>query len=343
MPGLFRHPPQPQQRIRRVPPAAGAENHNGTFALTGGGVVTSVRQKGGQVTWTFTGGGVLTSARQKAGQATWVLTGGGVLTSIRQKGGLVTWTLTGGGIWTVAYSVSSGVPNVDATFTLTGGGVIVSLGQKAGFRTQTLTGGGVAVLGLLAGRQGLFLLTGGGRLVTVYRGAHQADPDLTGGGILQWLVTSGRFASVNLTGGGQLIFQGENLALTNLGAVMDAIAQAIVDSGATERAYPWPAESISPPCAVVAYPTDIEFDVTYNRGADRCVIPVYFITGRVVERSARDTLAGIITGATGIKEALDGDLDGTVQTLRVMDMRIMNVQVSGIDYLAAQFNAEVYQ
>jgi hypothetical protein len=341
-----------------------SSNVDATFTLTGGGILTSVRQKGSTAGITFPGGGVLTSVRQKGGQRAQLLTGGGVLTrasrkdalraqlltgggilvTVRQKGGRLTVQLPGGGVLTWSYSVSGGgVPNANGTFILTGGGVLATTGQKAAFRTQTLTGGGTWLAAVLAARQGAFLLSGGGVLVVAPRAGHLADPDLTGGGILQWLARTGRFATINLTGGGQLIFQGENVALTNLGEVMDAIALAIEAQGVTERTYAYPAESISPPCAVVAYPTDIEFDVTYNRGADRCVIPVYFIVGRVVERSARDALAGIITGATGIKEALDGDLGGTVQTLRVMDMKIMNVQVSGIDYLAAQFNAEVYQ
>jgi hypothetical protein len=93
-----------------------------------------------------------------------------------------------------------------------------------------------------------------------------------------------------------------------LGDLMDAIALR-VPRGATGRVYAWPVETISPPCAVVAYPNDpIDFDLTYGRGSDRLRIPLYFMVGKAVERTARDALSGVLTGATGIKDALDGAL-----------------------------------
>lgn len=131
------------------------------------------------------------------------------------------------------------------------------------------------------------------------------------------------------------------MALDNLAAVMDGIAAALVAAGVTTRAHAYPAESLEPPCVVVGYPDSIEFDLTYQRGADRAEIPVYFVLGRVTERSARDQLAAVISGATGIKETLDGDLGGLVQTLRVTDMRVLNLQVAAASYLAARFDAEV--
>jgi hypothetical protein len=337
MAGLFRRHPQPQQRPRRFVPAV-SNDKVGSFVLTGGGVLVSARRKAGFRAQLLTGGGVLASARRKGGRSSQALTGGGIVTSLRRKGGLRSQLLTGGGVF--LYDWSTAV-NKNATFVLTGGGVLTSLRQKGGRRAQALTGGGAVVLARSGGRQRAMALTGGGRFLYGWRGGWLFDQDITGGGILAFLERTGRLAIVNLTGGGQVLLQGGNLALTDLGAVMDAIAMAITDANITERAYPYPAESISVPCAVVAYPDRIEFDVSYQRGADQATFPVYFIVGRAVERAARDKLATIITGATGIKDTLDGDLGGAVQSLRVTDMRILKVQVSGIDYLAAEFNAEV--
>ncbi len=52
----------------------------------------------------------------------------------------------------------------------------------------------------------------------------------------------------------------------------------------------------------------LEFDLTMGRGADRLTIPLYFVVGKVVERTARDQLADILTGAAGIKNTIDGAL-----------------------------------
>lgn len=122
---------------------------------------------------------------------------------------------------------------------------------------------------------------------------------------------------------------------------MDAIAAAIETAAVTDRAYAWPSEEINPPCAVVGYPSDIDFDLTFGRGADTATIPVYFVVGRIVERSARDKLSTIIAGATGIKDVLDGNLGGTVDTARVTDCKPMPITVGGIDYLSAKFEVEV--
>jgi hypothetical protein len=132
------------------------------------------------------------------------------------------------------------------------------------------------------------------------------------------------------------------VALDNLGAIMDAIA-ARIDAipGLTVRTYPWPAAEVNPPAAVVGYPESVTFDMVYGRGADRADIPVYFVTGRVQEKSARDRLSAVIAGAQGVKEALDGDLNGTVDSCRVRDADVVPVQIGGVDYVAVKFTAEV--
>lgn len=95
----------------------------------------------------------------------------------------------------------------------------------------------------------------------------------------------------------------------DLAATMDAIAGK-VPSGATERVYAWPVEDAKPPCAIVGYPdADITFDRTFGRGSDEVTIPLFFLVGKAHDRSARDRLSAVITGATGVKDAIDGTLE----------------------------------
>lgn len=92
-----------------------------------------------------------------------------------------------------------------------------------------------------------------------------------------------------------------------LAELMDALAGK-VPAGAVPatRVHAYPAKSITPPCAVVGYPeAPVSFDMTMARGSDVVTIPVWFVTGKAVERTARDTLSGVLTGAVGIKEALE--------------------------------------
>ena len=129
------------------------------------------------------------------------------------------------------------------------------------------------------------------------------------------------------------------LDLTN---VMDALAAQVILGNVVDRAYGWPVENIQVPSAVVGYPTDTTFDVTFARGSDRAVFPLYVFVGKSHERAARDKLSSLITGLTGIKESIDGNLGGACQTARVTDMAIQEVTVAAVPYLAAVFSVEVY-
>lgn len=128
--------------------------------------------------------------------------------------------------------------------------------------------------------------------------------------------------------------------MSNLADVMDAIAAALV--AVTPRTYGWPVGSVTPPCAVVGYPTNIDFDMTYQRGADKANFPIYFLAGVGTEKSARDALSSIITGAIDIKDVLDGDLDGKIQSGRVTDCKIEQIEVGSILYVSATFTYEAY-
>lgn len=131
------------------------------------------------------------------------------------------------------------------------------------------------------------------------------------------------------------------MALTNLQAVMEAIAGALNSVNPDYRADPYPADAISPPATVVGYPNPLEFDATMTRGADRAEIPVYFAVGTTSDRAAMERIAAIVAGAGAIKDTLDGDLGGTVDSCRVMAMRVLRVELAGGAYLAAVFSLEV--
>lgn len=133
------------------------------------------------------------------------------------------------------------------------------------------------------------------------------------------------------------------MAQINMGATMQAIADRAVAAGIVTRAYGWPNEQASPPCLVVGYPDgDIEYDSTFRRGSDKATFPAWIVVGKAVERTTRDVLSAYIAGATGIKDALDGNLGGVVQTARVTDCQIEPVVIAGVEYLAARFDVEVY-
>lgn len=133
----------------------------------------------------------------------------------------------------------------------------------------------------------------------------------------------------------------------DLNAVMDAIGTRLV--GVTGlRVYDYAADAAAPPAAIVGMPEQpIEYDATMGRGADRVVIPVLVVVGKVSDRSARDALSGYLagSGASSIKAAIEGgnsDLGGAAQTVRVQTARVDVVTIAAVDYLGATFDVEVF-
>ncbi len=127
---------------------------------------------------------------------------------------------------------------------------------------------------------------------------------------------------------------------------MDGIAAYAISSGVTTRAYGWPNAQATPPCMYVDYPTKLDFDYTFHTLATAGVVeltfPLWFLVGDVLDKDSRDALSVIITGATGIKNLLDGAQGGTyLQTARVTNCKIGTKLIGGVDYLAAIFDLDV--
>lgn len=110
------------------------------------------------------------------------------------------------------------------------------------------------------------------------------------------------------------------------------------------RVSDFPTDGANPPHAIVSLPEMVEYDTVAGRGADRVIIPITVLVGKVSDRTARTNLAGYVsgTGATSIKSAVDGDLGGTAHTARVTEATINVVTIQAVEYLGATLNVEVY-
>lgn len=129
----------------------------------------------------------------------------------------------------------------------------------------------------------------------------------------------------------------------DMGAAMDAIGQALLEVEGL-RVYPYNAESVAVPAAVVSLPS-VRFDETKARGVDRATYPVHVLISRVSDRTARDRLADYVegVGAKSIKAALNGTLGGVVHHAEVVSADARTIQVGGVDYSAYTFSVEVWQ
>lgn len=131
----------------------------------------------------------------------------------------------------------------------------------------------------------------------------------------------------------------------DLNATMDALGVRLATIAGL-RVFDYPPDAVSGPSGVIAYPEALEYDQTYNAGADRATFPVHVLTGKVSERAARDRVGAFVAraGASSVKTVLEADptLAGAVDSLRVARATFSTMTVGGVEYLAATFDVEVY-
>lgn len=128
----------------------------------------------------------------------------------------------------------------------------------------------------------------------------------------------------------------------NLASVMDQIATRLTTITGL-RVFAWPPGTVTPPAAVVGYPSGYTYDETYGRGMDRLNIPVVIVVGRATERTARDALGAFVdgSGASSVKAVLEAGTYTAFHTVRVQSVEFDIYQLGAVDYLAAIFDLDI--
>lgn len=128
----------------------------------------------------------------------------------------------------------------------------------------------------------------------------------------------------------------------NLADVLDEIGEAL-DLIDGLRVYPYMADAIQPPAAIVAYPDSITFDQTYDRGIDRMAASVIIAAGRASARAARDVIAEFADGSgrRSVKATIEGRDYTTFDSVRVLSAEFDVITVANVDYIAATFELDV--
>ena len=213
--------------------AESVENHDGSFAATGGGQATVAATSSRSAAAAIAGGGVVSSsgAGQRGGAQ--VATGGGQAAWAASTQRSSAHVATGGGVHELEAEAAR-----RGAAALSGGGVLTlaQATQRAG-ALGTLTGGGtVAMAGTSAeNHNGTMAATGGGAVALAAITARLLELHASGGGLAGAAATSARQAAWSSTGGGAVAIEGESDQLEPLPApaivsVADALygAQAAV-------------------------------------------------------------------------------------------------------------------
>lgn len=124
----------------------------------------------------------------------------------------------------------------------------------------------------------------------------------------------------------------------NIADVMDELGTAL-DTIDGLRVFPYWADRVTPPAAVVAWPDPVTYDETFGRGMDKITIHVFVIVGRFDARSTRDRLAKYLDGSGGdsIKATLDGGTYTSCDSVTVQQAVVDSYIVAGTEYLGSDF------
>lgn len=128
----------------------------------------------------------------------------------------------------------------------------------------------------------------------------------------------------------------------NLARVMDELGTAL-DTISGLRVFPYWADRIVPPAAVVAWPEPVTYDGTMARGMDEMTLHVFVMVGRYDARSTRDRMAKYLDGSGGdsIKAKLDGGTYTSCHSVTVQSATVDAFSVAGASVLGADFIVQI--
>jgi hypothetical protein len=129
----------------------------------------------------------------------------------------------------------------------------------------------------------------------------------------------------------------------DLGDVMDDLGAALGTITGL-RVFPYWADKIVPPAAIVGFPESIDYDETMGRGADHLQLPVIVVVARRDGRSARGRrltkyVAG--TGTDSVKAAIEAYAATAYHSARVERVEFGTATVAGVEHLSATFDVDV--
>lgn len=128
----------------------------------------------------------------------------------------------------------------------------------------------------------------------------------------------------------------------NIADVMDELGTAL-DAVDGLRVFPYSADRITPPAAIVGWPDPITYDTTMARGADTLAVPLFVLVGRLDARTSRDRLAVYLdgSGSSSIKATVEAGTYTAFDSVRVQEARVEAMTVAGVEYLGAIFQLDL--
>jgi hypothetical protein len=128
----------------------------------------------------------------------------------------------------------------------------------------------------------------------------------------------------------------------NLAAVMDDLGTALATIEGL-RVFPYWADRVVPPAAVIGWPDPLTYDATMTRGGDQVELPLIVLVGKPDARTSRDAVAAYANGSgpSSVKAVVEGHAPTAYGSARVTRCEFSVITVAGTEYLAATFYLDI--
>lgn len=109
------------------------------------------------------------------------------------------------------------------------------------------------------------------------------------------------------------------------------------------RVYAYPTDSVKVPAAVLGLPGTVGFDLTYQRGGDRLVLPCVVLVDRLVDRTTIDQLSPFLSGsgASSVKAVLEAGTYTAFDFVWVENAVGGTFEVGNVSYQGTSFSLNV--
>lgn len=132
----------------------------------------------------------------------------------------------------------------------------------------------------------------------------------------------------------------------NLGAIMDEVATVLATVDGIDRAFAYPVDTVTPPAAVVTYPSapGIQYQQTYGQGMTSVPdLEAHLIAYRVTDRAARDTASAWTAnaGAESVVAKLESHAWTSCDVVTVTGAEFAIQQVGSQEFLDVIFHLDI--
>ncbi len=127
--------------------------------------------------------------------------------------------------------------------------------------------------------------------------------------------------------------------LVTLAGELAAAAQTITGL----RVHQVPGLAIRAPALVIGYPEQIDYDGTYQRGADALRVPLFLLIGPTSQRAGGLDLLSYLSGsgARSVKAAIEAGTYTAADVVHVASANPGAITSEGVEYLGATFETMI--